>query len=353
MKLNTFLRLLSVFLCMILLLGMSACAVGGSATKLNPGPGGALTLSDTDYADRHNWLSFGGDADKKVDIFTIYPTVTMSMEDADRPYVRLDSALMHEMAAGWLVDNEGLFSESANIYAPLYRQLNAIELDSLNSDTFASYTNATPREDIFAAFDYYLTHINKGERPFILLGHSQGAQLVIELATTFLGNEHYYTYNKNHIITYSIGCSITAEQIVLNPNLQFSQSKNDTGVLVSWNTTAPSEIASGAYTVFGTWKSGALMTNPITWLTNETLAPAADNKASKIVQPDGTVEMVPAYANAVVDKEHSVLVTTTVEESNYLSMSIKVSKFHPYDIAFYYDSIKQNIKDRIAAFKAA
>lgn len=320
------------------------------ADALKPGSAIVPHLSDTDYSDENNWLSFGGDMSQDVDVFMIYPTVTQSMDDADRPYVRLDSDLMHMAAAGWLMENEGLVSGSANIYAPFYQQLNGVELESLSSETFLSHTNATPRDDIFAAFDYYLTHVNKGERPFILLGNSQGGQLVTELSTTFLGSEKYYKHNQNLIIAYAIGVTVTEDQIALNPNLKFSQSATDTGVLVSWNTTSSSEVADGVYQEFGTWRPGALVTNPITWTTDETPADAASNKASLVFAEDGTPKMAENYANAIIDKEHGVLLTTSVDEAIYTSMSSKISKLHRYDIAFFYGSIQQNIKDRIAAF---
>lgn len=344
---TTFSKILTVSLTAALILSLAACNKSG---KLKPGSNEALTLSDTNYADMNNWLSFGGDGSRDVDVFMVYPTVTRSMEDADRPYVQLDSPIMLESASGWLAGNKRLVLESANIYAPLYRQLNGVELDDLNSDTFESYTCATPRDDIFAAFDYYLANVNKGERPFILLGHSQGAQLVAELATTFLGNEKYYENNKNLVIAYAIGVSVTQSQIDKNPNLKFSQSSNDTGVLVSWNTTAPGEIESEAYKNFGTWKSGALVTNPLTWNTDETTAPAVPF-TGMMPGPNGYTP-IEGSADAAVDKERGVLAVTTVDESQYVSLSIKVSKYHACDIAFFADSISQNVKDRISAFKS-
>lgn len=340
-------KILTVVLAAALIFSLTAC---NESSKLKSGGSEALRLSDTDYADMSNWLSFGGDGSKDIDVFIIYPTVTMSMDDADRPYVRLDSPAMLEAASGWLMANEGLASESANIYAPVYRQLNSVELSSLNSDTFESYTNSTPRDDIFAAFDYYLTNVNKGERPFILLGHSQGSQLTVELATTFLGNEKYYKNNKNLIATYAIGVSVTKSQIDKNPNLKFSQSGNDVGVIISWNTTAPSEIETEAYKNFGTWKQGALVTNPITWKTDETPASAVPF-AGFMPGPDG-VTPVQGNADAIVDKARGLLSVTTVDESGYNSGLPTVSKYHPCDIVFFYDSIKQNINDRIKAFQS-
>lgn len=341
-------RLLAGILALCLMLALAACSE--KAPELKSGSSEPLTLSDTDYSSAENWLSFGGDVKRDVDVFVIYPTVAMSMEDADRPYVRLDSPIMLEAASGWLMANEGIVAEYANIYAPLYRQLNVAELGSLNSDTFESYTNSTPREDVFAAFDYYLTNVNKGERPFILFGHSQGAQLVAELATTFLGNEKYCQNNKNLIIAYVIGTSVTQSQIDKNPNLKLSQSGNDVGVLVSWNTTAPSEIESEAYKGFGTWKKGALVTNPLTWKTDETPASAVPF-AGFIPGADGFVS-IEGSADAIVDKERGLLMVTSVDETQYISGLPTVSKYHPCDIIFFYNSISQNIKDRIAAFQS-
>jgi len=347
---NTFSKLLR--LVVLVLISAVPVYAATSLSGLKPGSHDALALSNTDYSNANTWLSFGGDKRKGVDVFAIYPTVTSSAKEADKPFIRIGSPLMRKRAAEWLSQTEGVVSEFANIYAPMYRQLNGNLLDDLDSTGFANYTNAIPRDDIFAAFAYYLDNINKGERPFILFGQSQGAQLVIELATTFLGNERYYTHNTNHIIAYAIGCSVTSEQIAKNPNLKFSQTKQDTGVIVSWNTTAPSEVASRAYASFGTWKPGALMTNPISWETHETLAHASKNNASRLDKPDGTFELVQHYANALADKEHSILVTTTVDEAGYTSMSTKVSKFHAFDLAFYYESVKRNVQDRIAAFRA-
>lgn len=339
-SMRMYLQLLAIISIMLFVFNMTSCSTSG-----------ALKLSDSDYSDMNNWLSFGGDPNNEVDIFVIYPTVTFSTEDDDKPFVRLDSQLMRDSAKNWLMGTDGIFAAApANIYAPLYSQLNAAMLESLNSEEFASYTNSNPRDDIFAAFDYYLANINKGERPFIIIGHSQGAHLATELATTFLANEKYSEYNKNHIITYAIGVSVTENQIAKNPKLKFSGSESDTGVIVSWNTTAPSEIESGAYKTFGTWASGALVTNPITWRTNETYASASENKASAVALPGGTVEMVEHYADATVDKEHSVLIVTTVNEADYTASISNISKFHPFDIAFYYESIQQNINDRIESF---
>lgn len=310
-----------------------------------------VTLSDTDYALPENWLRFADAQDKAVDVFALYPTVAFSPEQEDLPYLRMDSPVMREGAEGWFAENEALLT-FGNIYAPLYRQLNGVMLGDLDSSGFASYTKGLPRDDAFSAFDYFLTHINKGERPFLLFGHSQGAQLVSEIAGLLLGDAKYAAYNSLHIATYAIGCSVLPEDISRNPDLAFAGAKTDNGVILSWNTTAPSEIATGAYKGFGTWKDGALVINPISWTAEETLAHAKDNPGSHLLDAEGKMQAVEGLANALVDREHSVLVVTTVDEANFPVMTPTVSRFHRWDVMFFYDSILQNMRDRAEAFLA-
>jgi pimeloyl-ACP methyl ester carboxylesterase len=115
-----------------------------------------------------------------------------------------------------------------------------------------SFVIQTPREDIFAAFEYYLTNVNKGLRPFIIFGHSQGAFLAKELATTFLSNPQYSKYNANLVAVYAIGMSVTASDVSINPALKFSQSQDDIGVIISYNSTFPVEAETGAFRNYGT-----------------------------------------------------------------------------------------------------
>ena len=320
------------------------------ATVPAPDVDDAITLSNTDYSDLNNWLSFGGDGSKDVDIFVVYPTVASSVSMADIPYMRLSSEIMRTLGGEWLSYMDDIINPEANVYAPLYRQVNAASLPLIDSAEFEPIANRTPREDIFAAFAYYLENINQNQRPFILLGHSQGGYMVAELATTFLGSDKYSQYNKNHIATYAIGVSVTPDYLAKNPHLQFSQSPADTGVIVSWNSTSPNEAESGAYKKFITWREGALTTNPLTWTTDETPAPAAPfvksyNGALGTATIAGT-------ADATVDKTRGLLMVSTVDETAYESiLGGLLSRYHNYDVWFFADSLTQNIKDRITAFK--
>ena len=321
-------------------------AAGGSAVAEGPG----LALSDTDYSRMRNWVRFGGaGGERDVDIFVVYPTVSYSDREADNPYIRLSNLLMRIAAAVWLNDMNSVVAAHADVYAPLYRQINVAALPALNAGAYNPLADGPPREDIFAAFAYYLENVNKNERPFILLGQSQGGQMVTELATTFLGDARYAGYNKNHIATYSIGYSVTPDQILKNPRLSFSRRPDDVGVIMSWNTTTPGEVKSGAYKGFGTWREGAEVTNPLTWLTDGAPSEAAQFKKTfssllGFIRAEGE-------AAAVADNARGLLVVTSLDESEYPEVfGGLLSKYHSYDVWFFADSIRQNIADRIDAF---
>ena len=287
------------------------------------------------YSDMDNWLHFGGSGDKEVDIFIVYPTLAESYDPADLPFVQLDNEIMRDLAYRWVNKIYGIVSPHANVYVPLYRQINAAILTQVDAEGFGALAVTTPRDYIFEAFAYYLEFVNKGERPFILLGFSQGAWMVAEIATEFLGSEQYIGYNDNHIITYAIGIWVTQEQIDVNPLLSFSQSPYDTGVIVSWNSTAPCEVESGEYRDYLTWREGALVTNPLSWLTDGLPVPAP---------ADG-------YADAAADNERGLLIVSSVDAADFPAHPNGIlSRYHSFDILFFADSISQNIEDRITIF---
>jgi len=251
----------------------------------------------------------------------------------------------------------GILTPHGNVYAPLYRQTNGINLGmGYSAAVLDALAEKTPYDYISEAFEYYLNHVNKGERPFILFGHSQGAFMVRELVAKFLSNPKFSRHNKNHIITYAIGISVTQEQINRNPALKFSQRFDDTGVLVTWNAHSEGEIEELLFKDFIIWNPGALVTNPITWMTNEMFAPASVNGESAIIiGPPGTPisGFENNYVGARIDKENGVLVVTLVnpnEEEKYPAPPVPLSRYHGSDISFFYGSIQKNIGDRINAF---
>lgn len=280
-------------------------------------------LNNSDYSNRQNWLKFGGKSSEKADIFVVYPTVIFTSNEKENPFVRLENEKMRIAADKWLVQIDDIISQG-NVFVPIYRQLNGSILSKFPARDMHAITNQIPRDDIFAAFEYYLTNINKNKRPFILLGHSQGSQLVMELATTFLGNEKYADFNKNHIATYAIGVPVSQEEISKNKNLKFSEKKDDLGVIISWNCASKNEN----FREFISWKDKVLVNNPVSWG----------------IKPNADI--------IVTENKKDGVLFIEADETKFNKTPPFVSIFHTSEIPFFKDAIKQNIKNRTEEYYA-
>jgi hypothetical protein len=105
--------------------------------------------------------------DAAVDCFYIYPTVPGAQGEGTND---LDMAADKRGEVAVLHLQFARFREVCNTYAPLYRQ---VRFSSIGSAA-GGPAGALAYGDVRDAFAYYMAHFNQG-RPFILIGHSQGA----------------------------------------------------------------------------------------------------------------------------------------------------------------------------------
>ncbi len=100
-----------------------------------------------------------------ADCFYVYPTVSdqttgnanLHIDPQERSIARYQAAR---------------YSQYCRVFAPMYRQLTLSAIGLGHPTTPAN--NALPLADVRSAFRDYLAHFNHG-RPFVLIGHSQGA----------------------------------------------------------------------------------------------------------------------------------------------------------------------------------
>lgn len=297
----------------------------------------------TDYSKAEHWLNVPTSTEKQVDVFYLYPTTYSPADQSDPSISTIDDAGMMANAKLAYDRQATAFETVANIYAPFYRQDNLSPVD--REETIAGI----PTTDATAAFEYYLKHYNNG-RPFILVGHSQGADVTSNLLSGYL-KEHPDVYQRM-VVAYVIGYTVTEDYLAANPHLKFAEGPDDTGVIVSYNTEAPEVLAPGNPVI----TAGALAINPINWKRDETLATAAENLGSIGLNKDGSavrnaegiIAPVMNFADAQIDLDKGALICSTVNVDIYSPGSATFGKgvYHTFDYPFYYFNLRQNAENR-------
>jgi len=130
-----------------------------------------------DYAKSETWASNPASPDKPVDVFYVYPTIYPGTSPNNMDVFDKD---LRSAVQGLLKAQAGVYSSSANLYAPYYRQVSFACLDP-KQDMMINRYFRIGADDVHRAFDYYLNFLNQG-RPFILASHSQGSNLLTLLA---------------------------------------------------------------------------------------------------------------------------------------------------------------------------
>jgi hypothetical protein len=113
-------------------------------------------------------------ADPAFDCFYVYPTV--STESADNADLAVQPAETQAAIA-----QASPFSQVCRVWAPMYRQATVSSL--LDGAAVQPAVGDVAYGSLLAGWQDYLAHYNQG-RPFIFIGHSQGAAMLIRLIST-------------------------------------------------------------------------------------------------------------------------------------------------------------------------
>ncbi len=311
-------------------------------------PVSRLSGAATDYANPENWLVVPK-ATKRIDTFYIYPT---TRTDVNAPaLVPVDDEAMRTAAQRNVENTCGVF-EATNVFVPYYRQSSLNALAELGGDRLDEALKAEPRDDLFAALDYYFTHYNT-DRPFILAGHGQGSALGLIALQEYM--DAHPAYRARMIAAYLPGCSVTQKALEASDWLKFAERADDTGVIVSWNSEYPGNGENLCV------REGALAINPLNWKRDETRADASESLGSRIVnQKNGKIyESSEFTADAQLDLSRGVVLCTNVNipctlvDNANLSAPFGALSYHDSDYALYYYSLAENVQTRIAAWNMA
>lgn len=113
--------------------------------------------------------------DPKVDCFYVYPTVRFEPECGNAvDFENVESEIFAT------VNQAARFSSVCRVFAPLYRQRVRCPVIDREAIVAQKEIDAVAYDDVHEAFEHYLRQHN-AKRPFVLLGHSQGADILARL----------------------------------------------------------------------------------------------------------------------------------------------------------------------------
>lgn len=287
------------------------------------------------YSDSYYWASFPTSIEKDVDVFFVYPTVFGGTEEMNMDITSDD---LRSRVLSVIPKQAGVFNNNCNIYIPYYRQM-AMDGLYLAEEERAEYFSIG-LADIEEAFDYYIKNLNKG-RPFILAGHSQGSQVLIQLMKDKLNKAELMS---KLVAAYIIGYSVTDDDLAQYEWLKIAESADDIGKIITYNT--QSEFATGSPVLL----PHAHCVNPLSWKNTSEYAPKEMNLGAVFFNTDGEIDTrISQFTDAWID-DNGALVAGIADINIYTPPSWPEGVYHKYDYSFFYNNLIENVGVRINAF---
>ncbi len=298
-----------------------------------------------DYSKPENWVINSCDkTNTKYDVFYIYPTLFQTEKPALFDWKNLK---YYEKAKRFSEYQTSIFdSKNVRVFAPFVRQVDfhsALDiLIKFKNDNFDFNTTLGKYgvEDTANALKYYLEHYNNG-RPYILLGHSQGAvDLFYALKEVDVKD--------NFLIAYLIGFPNSIDKNLTFKNIKPAKSKNDLGVIAVWNTQS-----NGVKNKYFATPNGYVI-NPLNWKTTDKRVSRLFNPTSKFynIFTNGTYTRH-FVSGAKIDKENGVLLVDLKPNTPYDNYGLLgKGVFHTSDVWVFSNAIRKNANTRYKKYKS-
>lgn len=274
--------------------------------------------------------------DTIADVFFIHPTTFTKKEDFARANAAIDDPYINAKTDySTILLQASAFNQYGRVFAPRYRQAHIGNFYSADTVS-ASKALALAYQDVRTAFLYYLEHYNNG-RPIILASHSQGALHTIWLLKEFFEGK---PLRNQLVVAYAVGWPLQMKTLTTIP---VCATPEQTGCVCSWRTFKKGYLSPGV-TKENARGDSVLVTNPISWTTENKFVERTNNKGAVLTKFN---KIFPTPADAQISKG----VLYTEKPSFPWSFLYKTSNYHIGDINLYYVNVRENVATRIRAFQ--
>jgi len=319
-----------------------------------------------DYAESASWALRPGEADSLpspegirtaesplVDVLYIHPTTYLGTDYWNAP---LDVAEGGDLLTRALESQAGAFAAAGRLYAPRYRQaaFGAFLVEGEGREKAL----ATAYGDVRSAFQHYMEQDNDG-RPFILVGHSQGALhglrlLDEEIAGTPLADRMVAAYLPGWPV------AVEADLSALE-GIGPCRGPEELGCVASWQTFGEDgdpgsvmEVTASRPGLTGEPKtpSDILCVNPVSWRANTRPAPKSAHAGAVAPSLDPEAGLGAPLDGLLRARcgEDGFLYVSPAPEGPFTTFLLPGGNYHVYDIHLFYMDIRANARARAQAF---
>jgi hypothetical protein len=287
-----------------------------------------------------------------ADVFYIHPTTYRSPDRWNQDVS--DEATNRWTDASVIARQAGVFNACCRIFAPRYRQASFLATSDrlMTGDGGRAY--ALAYSDVLRAFDHYMTHDNHG-RPFIIAGHSQGAEMARRLLIDRIDG---HPAAARMVAAYVIGIDLTEGDFGRTyAQLLPCTAPTQTGCVLAWNAVAPEmdlsmfrQFAGARYVARHATEEGrtTLCVNPLSWRRDDVAVPAATNPGSVPGAPGAGI-MQPLRRGLAGARCDSGFLVVDRDPSLQLD-AMAGGMLHYHEFGLFYASIRANVRTRIRAW---
>ncbi len=208
------------------------------------------------------------ETDQLADVFFIHPTTYLSKAEGHKMNADIADVMLNAKTdKSSILFQSSVFNNSSRVFAPRYRQAHISAFYLKNDAAETAFEIAY--QDLKTAFEFYLKNYNNS-RPIIIAGHSQGAKMSERLLKDYFENK---PLQSQLVVAYLVGWPVSENYFSAIPMCKEPQ---QTGCVCSWRTF----IKGYTPEFIKHEKFKALLTNPLSWTSNETPALLSENKGS-------------------------------------------------------------------------